>query len=169
MRRSLWIILLFAAIVAPNAYADTYSIAIGGGMTAPDIQWNSGQTLPDIYVTITGDTQSPSFTLVGTAGSPPSLSGIFPGCPVCGFQLDISTGFAMRLNEVVPGNVINLYAVSTSLDSLQLTLLGGNEFGIGFTDTPEPCTAVLLLTGFGLLGAIMASGEGLRPHKLQQV
>jgi PEP-CTERM motif len=156
MRKSLWIIpLLFAAIVAPNAHADTYSISFlnldssSSNLTAPDIQWNGGN-LPDIYVTIAGDSQTPSFTLISTGFSPPSLAAEHFGQ----FELLGSTGFVFRLYDFLPLNNDEIVSQSAPLDPLQISLIRG-EYLVNFTDTPEPSTAVLLLAGIGLLGLVM--------------
>jgi hypothetical protein len=170
MPKSSWIILLlFAAAVAPNAYGDDYSLTFSGGgfpnspaVTAPDVEWNPGQPLPDIDVTLTlvGNNGTLSFDLL-SPGLDPLVSSL--SCPSSApfpcFNLAPAHAFGYGIWETFYPPLIPSTDLIWSSASLQgpilAALTNGPTYYVTFTDTPEPSTAALLLAGIALMALVM--------------
>jgi hypothetical protein len=161
MRKSLWIIaLLFAAIGAPNAHADSYdplfscTAAINGCTTTgsngvPLFPSAAPVSFPAPTLIVTMDGASFAFSFQSTARysdnytwSMYELFQYVPGTYAVGMTITDSTfpSFSMDLVSVTIPNVLNPDDLFKSGD---LTFLP--------TSTPEPSSIALMLAGIGLV------------------
>lgn len=143
MRKSLWITLtvLLVAICAPNAHAQTYTpdfTCIGTCVslpTAPNVSFPSPTA-----INVTWDTISfPTITLL-----PPDLSGDSYGWFA---QTDPSRGLDFfTILDITTGD-----EQGSSAPALEVVGLDHGPLAFSAGATPEPGTAVLWLTGIGLV------------------
>jgi hypothetical protein len=152
MRKSLWIILavLFVAIGAPNAHADSFAPTFTGGPTAPDVTFPS----PTLTISFDGIT----FTIVlGSAD--------LPGDQYTWTEASFPDGLG-------GDNLFNVRDVTTNdfqgdeVDTDFRT--SGGSGNLTFTSTsvaaPEPSSVALLLLGIGLVFAMRKRNS--RSHQL---
>jgi hypothetical protein len=157
MRKSLWIMaLLFAAIGAPNAHADSFTftfggIASGGGTFTTNPLSGGTYLVTGITGNVDGLTITSLFAPGGFHGNDNELYPTSPLVDVNGISFETADGRDWRLYQIIP-----IYITPYVLESH----LGGESFsyGLDFTITPVATTPeppVVLLLGAGLLGLVV--------------
>ncbi len=159
MRKAIWVVpvlLLFAAIGAPNAYADSYTPTFTctdtcvSLPTAPAVSFPSPTTIQETWDTLV-------FTL--TLASPDAFGDTYMW----------ENTYSISTAALASGIDISIIDETTGLTSSYSAGYGGlNPFPLGGTpitdtgvltfsavSTPEPGTSSLMLIGIGLLGSMV--------------
>jgi hypothetical protein len=158
MRKSLWIVLvllLIAAIGAPNASADTlfrYAYTLSNTLTQTPytISWT---TEPIPVVTMD--------TILGTAAlAAASCTGSFVGCSITSVELDAGNA-GNQVTYASFGNDLGVDGFPLADYSIAGTYTATNQVGspdtlvVTAVQTPEPPTVGLMLIGLGWLVLMM--------------